>query len=219
MGQDVGSLSRVLAVRGILRDGILFPDLEFVMSSTPVLPGPSVFRSLFIAAATAGLVACSAPMGPAKAHLPLLQAWFEDQAVLYVTTDVSDAQVAQAKGANFAPLLAQALHEGAGRVAGRAGATARVYGFVNFSQASVFASAPEPVGAGNQSLSYTPLWQLAEVRWLQPEQARELRSEEAVLAAEEQGLLTVTPTRVVLNCPIVSLPGRGTLPGVSMDPR
>jgi len=189
------------------------------MHSTLVLPGRSVFRALLAAVTLAGLAACSAPMGPPKAHLPLLQAWFEDQAVLYVTTDVSDAQVARAKGANFAPLLAQALPEGAARMAGRAGATARVYGFVNFSQASVFASAPEPVGAGNQSLSYTPLWQLAEVRWLQAGQARELRSEEAVLAAEEQGLLTVTPTRVVLNCPIVSLPGRGALPGVSTDSR
>lgn len=189
------------------------------MHPTLVLPGRSVFRALFIAVITAGLVACSAPMGPAKAHLPLQQAWFEEQPVLYVTTDVSDAQVAQAKGANFAPLLAHALQDAAGRVAGRAGATARVYGFVNFRQASVFASAPEPVGAGNLSRSYTPLWQLAEVRWLQPGQARELRSEEAVLAAAEQGLLTVTPTGVVLNCPIVSIPGRGTLPGASTDPR
>ena len=83
----------------------------------------------------------------------------------------------------------------------------------------MFASAPEPVGAGNLSRSYSPLWQLAEVRWLQPAQARELRSEEAVLAAAEQGLLTVTPTRVVLNCSIVSIPGHGALPGVSVDPR
>jgi len=189
------------------------------MSLMPVQWACLGLRATFAAVTTASLLACSAPMGGGKAHLPLLQAWFEDQAVLYVTTDVSDAQVAQAKGANFAPLLAQTLSDGAGRVAGRAGATARVYGFVNFSQASVFASAPEPVGAGNRSPSYTPLWQLAEVRWLHPEQARELRSEEAVLVAEEQGLLTVVPTRVVLNCPIVSIPGHGTLPGVSVDQR
>jgi hypothetical protein len=188
------------------------------MSSTPVLRGRTVLRALLAAVATAGLLACATPMGPARAHLPLQQAWFEEQAVLYVTTDVSDAQVAQAKGANFAPLLAQALQDAAGRASGRAGATARVYGFVNARQPSVFASAPEPVGAGNGSRAYSPLWQLAEVRWLQPDQARELRSEEAVLAAAEQGWLTVTLTRVVLNCPILWRPGQGGLPGVTLDP-
>lgn len=198
---------------------MVFPDREFVMSSTPVLRGCTVLRALLAAVAMAGLLACSAPMERAQAHLPLQQAWFEDQLVLYVTTDVSDAEVAQAKGANFAPLLAQALQDAAGRAAGRAGATARVYGFVNARQPSVFASAPGPVGAGNTSRAYSPLWQLAEVRWLRPDQAHELRSEEAVLAAAEQGLLTVTPTRVVLNCPIVSIPGHGALPGVSVDPR
>ena len=181
--------------------------------------GGAAVRAVFGAAAVAALAACTSPGGLAQAHLPLQQAWFEEQVVLYVTTDVSDAQVAQAKDANFAPLLAQALQDSTGRAAGRAGGTARVYGFVNFRQASVFASAPEPVGPGNRSLSYSPLWQLAEVRWNKPEQARELRSEEAVLAAEEQGLVTVTPTRVVLNCPIVSIPGRGRLPGASVDAR
>lgn len=193
------------------------------MYLTPVLRGRAVLGTILAAVTMVGLGGCSTPPGSdqahLQAHLPLQQAWFEEQAVLYVTTDVSDAQVAQAKGANFAPLLAQALQGAAGRAAGRAGATARVYGFVNFPQLSVFASAPEPVGAGNRSHSYSPLWQLAEVRWLRPEQAHELRSEEAVLAAEELGLLSVTPTRVVLNCPIVSVPGQGALPGVSVDPR
>lgn len=182
-------------------------------------PEGAVLRALLAALTLSCLAACSSPGGVAQAHLPLQQAWFEDQAVFYVTTDVSDAQVAQAKDANFAPLLAQALQDSTGRAAGRAGGTARVYGFVNFRQASVFASAPAPVGPGNRSMSYSPLWQLAEVRWNRPDQARELRSEEAVLVAQEQGLVTVTPTRVVLNCPIVSIPGRGRLPGASVDAR
>jgi hypothetical protein len=60
---------------------------------------------------------------------------------------------------------------------------------------------------------------LMPARWLHPEQARVLRSEEAVPVAEAQGLLTVVPTRLVLNCPIVSIPGHGTLPGMSVDQR
>lgn len=189
------------------------------MFVVPVQCARAVSRAGLFGAVCASLMACTAVPRAPLAHLPLQQAWFEEQAVLYVTTDVSDRLVAQAKDANFAPLLEQALQDASGRAAGRAGATARVYGFVNFKQASVFASAPEPVGADNLSRSYSPLWQLAEVRWLQPAQAHELRSEEAVLAAAEQGLLTVTPTRVVLNCPIVSIPGHGALPGVSVDPR
>ena len=194
----------------------------------PLVPGSwarPVCHGLVAGLVWASLAGCSsAPSAPSaptapQAHLPLQQAWFEDQAVLYVTTDVSDPQVARAKGANFAPLLAQALQDPAGRAGGRTGATARVYGFVNAGQPSVFASAPGPVGADNGSRSYSPLWQLAEVRWRQADQARELRSEEAVLAAAEQGLLTVTLTRVVLNCPIVAIQGQGALPGVSVDPR
>lgn len=195
------------------------------MALVPVSWARPVCHGLVASLLWAGLTACSsvpsaspAPRAP-QAHLPLQQAWFEDQVVLYVTTDVSDQQVARAKGANFAPLLAQALQDAAGRAGGRAGATARVYGFVNTRQPSVFAAAPGPMGADNGSRSYSPLWQLAEVRWLQPDKAHELRSEEAVLAAAEQGLLTVTLTRVVLNCPIVALPGQGALPGVSVDPR
>lgn len=192
------------------------------MALVPVSWARPVCHGWAAALVLASLAACSSAPGvpgAPQAHLPLQQAWFEDRSVLYVTTDVSDRQVARAKGANFAPLLAQALQDAAGRAGGRAGATARVYGFVNTRQPSVFASAPGPVGADNSSHSYSPLWQLAEVRWLQPDQAHELRSEEAVLAAAEQGLLTVTLTRVVLNCPIVALPGQGALPGVSVDPR
>lgn len=187
------------------------------MLFAPLQCARALFRGLVVGTAWAGLMACSSPPGLAQAHLPLQQAWFEEQAVLYVTTDVSDRQVARAKGANFAPLLIHALQDGAGRAAGRFGATARVYGFVNAHQPSVFASAPEPVGADNGSRAYSPLWQLAEVRWLRPDQARELRSEEAVLAAVEQGLLTVTLTQVVLNCPILWRPGQGGLPGVTLD--
>ena len=88
--------------------------------------------SLIAATALAALLmgACASPAPPpqrAVANLPLLQGWYEGKVVFYITTDVSDAGVAQEKGANFAPRLAYALP-----AAG--------------TQSAVFASAPNPVG-------------------------------------------------------------------------
>ena len=138
------------------------------------------------------LVACGtapAPIDPPeKAHLPLLRGWFEGQEVLYVTTDASDADMARAKHANYAPLLANALPDPQASTSSgmqrmqRLGATDRVYGTTNFEQASVFASAPRPVGPANAYTAYSPLWQLVQVTWVDATQARTLRSEEEVLS-------------------------------------
>ena len=53
--------------------------------------------------------------------------------------------------------------------------------------------------------------------WVHPAQARTLRSEEEVLNAQEQGLVTLRETRVVLNCHIIHRGRLGALPGVTMD--
>jgi len=172
------------------------------------------------------LVACgTAPVpktAPEKAHLPLLRGWFEGQEVLYVTTDVSDADVARAKHANYAPLLANALPDSQVSTPSgtrHLGATDRVYGTTNFDQASVFASAPRPVGPANTYTAYSPLWQLVQVTWVDTTQARTLRSEEEVLDAQDKGQVTLQVTRVVLNCPIIHRGRQDALQGVSVDGR
>jgi len=101
----------------------------------------------------------------------------------------------------------------------RLGATDRVYGTTNFEQASVFASAPRPVGPANAYTAYSPLWQLVQVTWVDATQARTLRSEEEVLDAQDKGQITLQITRVVLNCPIIHRGRLGALPGVSVDGR
>ena len=151
-----------------------------------------------------------------QAHLPLLKGWFDDREVYYVTTDVSDAQVAAAKGANYAPLLAHAIPSAGLRAAGARSAADTVYAVVNHDQGSVFASAPDPVGAANRLLNYSPLWRLVKVTWREPRNARELRSEESILAAAENREVDIETTDVVLNCPIVQRGSQG-LPGVSVD--
>ena len=147
----------------------------------------------------------------------MLRGWFEGHEVFYVTTDVSSADVAQAKGANFSPRLAYALPAGIGGGPGRRTSVDKVYSVTNLEQGSVFASAPTPIGHQNRDASYSPLWQLVKVTWASGAARRVVKSEEEVLAAAEKAEVQLDVTDVVLNCPIVShgLAG-GALPGVSV---
>ncbi len=166
---------------------------------------------------TAGCSSSPQRVGPYEVTLPLLHGWFEGQEVLYVTTDVSHADVARSKGANFAPRLADALpRAGSPRPTLRT-AVDKVYGITNFEQASVFASAPTPMGHLNRDGAYSPLWQLVKVTWADGASRRILKSEEDVLSAAEKGQVRAEPTDVVLNCPIVYRAQQGEgLPGVSI---
>ena len=152
--------------------------------------------------------------GPGQASLPVLSGWFEGEEVFYITTDVSHADVAEAKGANFAPRLAFALPEGRA-VPGRSSVD-KVYAVTNFKQASVFASAPFPMGSTSRDTAYSPLWQMVKVTWAAGATPQILRSEEDVLAAVERGAAALEVTRVVLNCAIVHRGPKGALPGVSI---
>ena len=147
--------------------------------------------------------------------MPLLQGWFENEVVFYVTTDVSDAQVAKDKQANFAPRLADALPRGPQRP-GQPSSTDKVYAVTNFKQASIFASAPQPMGHLNRDLAYSPLWRMVTVTWAAGRTPRMLTSEDQVLAAAEAGSVRIEATDVVLNCPIVHRGAKGGLPGVSL---
>jgi hypothetical protein len=150
---------------------------------------------------------------PVQVQMPARRGWFEGEAVLYVTTDVSHADVAADQGANFAPRLALAL-PGGQRLPGQRTSVDKVYAITNFEQPSVFASAPRPVGPASADTAYSPLWQMVKVTWQPGGRPRELRAEEAVLSAAERGEVTLEPTPVVLNCPIVQRAGQGALPGL-----
>ncbi len=174
-------------------------------------PLKRVLPALILGAALA-LAGCAAPGAPqegASISLPLRTGWVDGLVVRYITTDVSDAQLALEKGANHAPRLADATRGPAdSRV------LERVYVVVGSAQPPVFQSAPKPVGPRSADTSYSPLWRMTLVTWKQHTGARELRSEQDILDAEDQGLLSIVPTDKVLNCPILSVEGRGTLPGV-----
>lgn len=166
---------------------------------------------LLVVLAACGHGPTAPPSGPATVQLPALKGWFEGEAVLYVTTDVSHADVAADKGANFAPRLALAL-PGGQRQPGQRSSVDKVYAITNFEQPSVFASAPRPVGPGSTDIAYSPLWQMVKATWQPGRSPRELRAEEEVLAAADRGDVILAPTPVVLNCPIVQRAGHGALP-------
>lgn len=117
--------------------------------------GPTLHRVHMVLASLPLLLllgACgTAPplVGTGQASLPVLRGWFEGEEVFYVTTDVSHADVAEAKGANFAPRLADALPAGP-PVPGRRSSVDKVYAVTNFKQESIFASAPFPMGSASR---------------------------------------------------------------------
>jgi hypothetical protein len=147
------------------------------------------------------LTACASPVfdvGRTEAVLPLSRAWVDGQIVEYITTDISDPDMARMMGSNHVPRLAEAVRSPSGR-----SLVERVYKFPNQEQISIFQSAPNPVGADNQDRNYSPLWQVVLVRWTGSSAVRELKSEEALLAAQERNEVVLEKTPIVVNCPVI----------------
>ncbi len=134
--------------------------------------------------------------------LPLIQGWHEGHKVYYITTDVSDPDLAVKMNAVYAPRLRDSLPTYP-KPPGLKTVLERVYRFPETSNKSVFPSTPKPLGPKSEDKHYSPLWLLYEVRWNSGAQPRQLTSEEAILEAEEKQLVTITRTDIVVNCPIV----------------
>lgn len=130
------------------------------------------------------------------------------------------ADVAPAKGANFAPRLADALPAGKPEP-GRPSSVDKVYAVTNFQQASWPAGqhlrvGPVPDGFDEPRHRFQPAVANGQGHLAAGRTPQTLMSEEAVLAAADSGAIVLEPTRVVLNCPIVDRGAKGALPGVSL---
>lgn len=155
------------------------------------------------------LPACATTTQPdtkpvATISLPVFTAWVDGRLVRYITTDASDPAFARRKGINHAPRLADALPRAGHPPGSVPSVLERVYMFEEEAQINVFPSAPLPVGPDSRDTAYSPLWRAVMVRWADGQARQELRSEEAILAAEERGWLTTTVLSLVINCPVVS---------------
>lgn len=156
------------------------------------------------------LAACASPTqlrgqttSPAI-EIPLTAGWFEGQKVFYITTDMSDPQMAQNSSANFVPRLANALAPYPPDPR-RGSSIDRIYKFFDGSQPSVLPSAPTPLGGGNTNSAYSPLWQLVKVTWQPGIHQVELRSEEEVLEAADAKRVVLEPLPIIVNCPVVQV--------------
>ena len=172
----------------------------------------SILKHLAILLGLASLGGCASPVfdvSRTETVLPLSRAWVDGRVVEYVTTDVSDAAMAQMTGANFVPRLRDAIAS-----PGRPSILERVYKFSGNEQISVFQSAPLPAGSANADRSYSPLWRVTVVRWAKGAKVRELKSEEELLAAKDIGHVSLEPSDIVVNCPITRAADGRALRGV-----
>lgn len=135
--------------------------------------------------------------------LPVLSAWYEGRRVYYITTEISDPQMAVNAGATYAPRLKDALPP-TPRPPDWATVLDRVYKFAANDQDAVFAAAPRPLGPNSTDVTYSPLWIAYMVTWNAGGHRRPLLSEASILDAEASGEVAVVRTDIVINCPIVA---------------
>jgi len=139
--------------------------------------------------------------------LPLVQCWYKGKVAYYIQTEASDQGLAQQQEANYVSLLSNAIS---------GGAVDDIYAVTNFKQGNVIPSAPIPAGHGNTNPSYSPLWQVSTVTWNSGTTPHVLKSEEEVLSAREQGLVTIVKTNIVVNCPVIYTPFGGLFPNAKI---
>ncbi len=135
--------------------------------------------------------------------LPLVKCWYKGKVAYYIQTEASDQGLAQQQDVNYVSLLSNAIS---------GGAVDDIYHVTNFKQGNVIPSAPIPAGPGNTDPNYSPLWQVSLVTWNSGTTPHVLKSEEEVLGARDQGLVTIVKTNIVVNCPVIYTPYGGLLP-------
>jgi len=141
-------------------------------------------------------------MGP-MTTLALLTGYYDNHPVLFLATDSSDKNDAMSHHINDSANLATSLSS-----------ADEIYLVTNGKDAGrgpVFSSQPG-------ESDYTPLWQEVHVTWKDPSKAVALGQDTQITDLAQKGLLTLTKTGIVLNCPIIApLSGSGAMMGSGMS--
>ena len=150
--------------------------------------------------------------------IPLVRGLYDGKDVFYITTEASDSGAASllTNFTNFPVTFAPALAKTP------PGASANIYLFKNGVKGSgIMGFQPQVVDSIPGDAKYSPLWRVNVVEWKDPSSATILGSEDDVLAAESDGKVTVTPTHLIVNCPIIQWGGNneGTMPAGHMKIR
>ncbi len=151
--------------------------------------------SVFLALSLLALTGAAEARG--KITMPLVKGFYDGQEIYYINTEASDAGVAAADGTTFVPKLTNAI---------AVGATADLFHVTNFAQPNIVDSVPNPLGPNNTVTDYSPLWLVHLVTWQAGFTPQALTSEQAVIAARDAGMVTVTATDIVVNCAVMVTP-------------
>ena len=150
------------------------------------------------------LGACATPPARRDPTIKPGSAYAEGQAILFIHTEASDADVADklTKMMNSPVLLVPSLAEAPESM------LAKVYVFTNGVQGKgPFGFQPDVFDFPPGTDGYRPLRNIHLVTWKDGVTARELKSAADVTAAEQQGELTIERTPIVVNMPFVTWPG------------
>jgi len=150
--------------------------------------------------------------------IPLVKGLFDGKDVFYITTEASDSKIANGLTTftNFPVTFAPAL--------GKSPTTslANIYAFKNgIKGGGVLGFQPNVVDSIPGQQNYSPLWKVNLVEWKDTTTATVLGSESQIMNAFNAGKITITPTTIVVNCPIVQWSGNkdGTIPAGHMKLR
>jgi hypothetical protein len=177
--------------------------LMAVIIATIIITLPLVTSKYAHAAPTAAgptIMKLTAP--GSQVVIPLVKGLYDGKDILLITTETSDKAVKDLIGnatgspVNFEPNLTKSQDLGnlwifKNGIKGN--------GFMGF-QASVVDSIPGDPG-------YTPLWKVSIVEWKKTSTPTILGSDDAIAAAASKGQITITPTKAVVNCPILQWGG------------
>jgi hypothetical protein len=136
--------------------------------------------------------------------IPLMRGYENGHEIFFIATDASDnktaAQITNQTGfkVNFAQVLAQTPEAARGQA----------YVFTNgIPGQGPFGFQLPVVNAKPGDEGYSPLMQLNMVEWNQGVTANEIRSAQEIMAAQQNGSLTVTKTDIILNHPAIKWQG------------
>ena len=169
-----------------------------------IIAAPSTISALAATAPTpyagSSMLKLTAPGSPVV--IPLVKGLYDKKDIMLITTEVSDKAMRDQIGnftgfpVNYEPNLTKS--QGLGNLwifkNGVKGP-----GFLGY-QASVVDSIPGDPG-------YTPLWKVSIVEWKTGITPTVLGADDAIAAAASKGQITITPTNVVVNCPILQWGG------------
>lgn len=136
--------------------------------------------------------------------IPMMKGYQNGQEIFFIATDASDNQTAASitNQTGFKVNVSPALSETPESVLNQA------YGFTNgIPGTGPFGFQLPVVAAKPGDQGFSPLWKLNLVEWNQNVTPKELKSTQEIIAAQQNGSLTIKKTDVVVNHPVVKWDG------------